>query len=249
MATWGYWNSSSTSSTTTSTLDPWYDWSGTTPTSSTTDTTWGSWLTGTTSSGTSATTDTWYQWDSQQEQMLRDHASMYAKDQLEAQRQMWQENQYYAKYIEPYDFILEHYKDTQIKINNEWRKHIAEQLRLEKKAAEETAKELLLDLVSEKEFELYNKTGKLLVKGRKHSYILDINGAVTTILNKKKKTAKGMCVHLNYTDKMKCPATDNVIALKVHIEQEEKKFLKTANHHGERILFPLEDEFLEAVNG
>lgn len=277
MATWPSWNNSSATSNSTSTStsafgDVWYSWIGATGDIIRTPVhdPWTIWD----NAATSAATDTtWHRWDeqsaidnrryTQQYAMQQEHAMRQASRQQRSLRHQAQYNQQYQQmqqeYIKPgkpyifyeepeVDFITAHYRKMQTKINMAWRDHLAEQLKLEKEAAENTAKALLLDLTSQKEFDLYEKTGKLLVKGRKHSYILCKNGIVTTILNEKKKAVKGMCVHLNYTDKNKCPATDNVIALKFHIEQEEKKFLKTANHHSHRIASPMEEDFLEAVN-
>jgi len=145
-----------------------------------------------------------------------------------------------------------HCQNMQNIINAEWRQMQADWLREEKEAAENTAKALLLDLVSEKEFEMYEKTGKLLVKGRKHDYIVHKRGNIAILFRgshyRHERAAKDLCVHLNNADKNKCPDTDNVIAMKLHIEHEEKKFLETANHYHNRSLNKDEADFLKVVN-
>jgi len=150
------------------------------------------------------------------------------------------------------DFLNRHYRNMQMKINMEWNAMKAQWLKEKKEAAESKAKELLLDLISQKEFDMYEKTGKLLVKGRKYDYIVHKKGGVTTLSKPSKfrheRQAEGLCVHLNSKDNNRCPATDNVIAMKLNIEHEESKFLKTANHHGKRSMNPQEQDFLKAVN-
>ena len=195
----------------------WTNWEGTTYSGTSASTTDCTWDTWTTS-GTSAITDTWQRWD---------------------------QSYVYTSY-ESIDFLLRHYQKMQAEINRIWRGIIANQLKEDRAEAETTAKALLLDLVSQKEFDLYEKTGRLLVKGRKQSYIVKKHGGVDIVLNNDK--IKDLCVHLNSTDKNRCPETDNVIAMKFHIEQAEEEFLKTANHHSPRNLGEMEKEFLRAVN-
>ena len=193
--------------------------------------TWTYW--GTTCSGTSAsTTDcTWDTWTTSGTSATNDIW------------QHWDQSYVYTSY-ESIDFLLRHYQKMQAEINRIWRGIIANQLKEDRAEAETTAKVLLLDLVSQKEFDLYEKTGRLLVKGRKQSYIINKQGGVDIILNNDK--IKDLCVHLNSASKY--PETDNVIAMKLHIEQAEEEFLKTANHHSPRNLGEMEKEFLIAVN-
>lgn len=240
MATWPYWNdASATSSTCTATSDPWHDWSSTSAacTVDTSDTaaTWGQWAGNATAAATGDTVITWIHWDDTAVRQQKAVAVRYERSTV--------------VYDPPKVDVLEgHYQWMQTEINRIWRKKIADELAAEKKAAETKAKELLLDLVSQKEFDLYEKTGRLLVKGRKNSYVVKKRGGVDIVINKKKGKLKSMCVHLNRADRMKCPDTDNVIAMKFHIEQAEKAFLKTANHHSERNAYGDDAEFLKAVN-
>lgn len=249
--TWGYWNSSATTSTdyydASGYGDPWQTWA--TTSSATSNETWYSWSseTATISQTTASTTDkvVWYTWcddadlqpDEYVEVTIRQDKTFVAWDgQMESEL-----------FKRLNDKILQHYRNNQQEINRIWREHIAEELRLEKEAAENKAKELLLDLVSEKEFEMYEKTGRLLVKGRKHNYLINKSGRIVIV--KDEKTVQGMCIHLNSQARNKCPDTDNVIALKLNIEYREKQFLKTANHHGDRPADLDDMKFLKAVNG
>jgi len=202
----------------------WTYWTCTSTSTSSSDTTgvWHNWSGGTSSSAT--TSDTWTCWD-------------YVETEYSAHITHKPPREY---------FLTRHYQKMQVEINRIWRQVLADWLREEREAAEATARALLLDLVSQKEFELYEKTGYLLVKGRKQSYIVKQNGGVDIIVNPEK--LQGMCVHLNRVDKNKCPETDNVIAMKLHIEQAEEEFLKTANHHRPRDAYLSEKEFLRVVN-
>ena len=98
--------------------------------------------------------------------------------------------------------------------------------KLEKKRAkaEEKAKELLLDLIGEEELKVYNETGRLLAKGNKYDYLLEREGVVRRI---EKDKVVDLCVHL--VTKHRYPMTDNVIALKMLVEDDEETFNKKAN--------------------
>ena len=112
-----------------------------------------------------------------------------------------------------------------------------------RKQAELTAQKLLEDLLDAEEVEVYQKTGRVLVKGQKHDYILT-KGYQTGVLKIEKgkvldlKSCRGkvkgrsLCVHP--VDLSKLPETDKVIAMKVAFEAEEAEMLKRANDHGER---------------
>lgn len=95
--------------------------------------------------------------------------------------------------------------------------------------AEERAHELLGYMIGEKDLEVYKKTGRLFVGGKKHEYIIQKNGYVIQI---KKDKVIDLCVHLEKRYAM--PLTDNTIAMKLMIENGEKEMLKLANTWGER---------------
>lgn len=96
-------------------------------------------------------------------------------------------------------------------------------------AAEKKALKLLLDLIGEKELQRYKKTGRLFVKGKKYDYVIRKKGFIHRI---EKNKITDLCVHLD--NRYKFPDTDNVIALKLAIENDETTILKLANNHGSR---------------
>ena len=99
--------------------------------------------------------------------------------------------------------------------------------------AEERAKELLLDLIGKEQLEIYEKTGRILVKGNKYDYIIRKTGFVKRI---EKDKVTDLCIHLE--DKYNYPETDNVIALKTFLEADEEAFNEMANEHG---IIPIEE--------
>ncbi len=105
---------------------------------------------------------------------------------------------------------------------------VEDKLQKQKAQAEEVAKELLMELIGPKELETYNRTGKLFVQGKKYSYIIPKEGCIQRI--EKDKITK-LCVHLE--NRYKFPETDNVIAMMLAIETNEKQVLDMANKHGE----------------
>lgn len=104
-----------------------------------------------------------------------------------------------------------------------------EKLKKEKADAEQKAKELLLDLIGEKELEIYNKTGRLFVHGKQYDYIVPKEGLIQRI---EKDKVTDLCIHLR--DRHGFPETDNVISLKLLAEADEKQFNSIANQHHPR---------------
>jgi len=103
------------------------------------------------------------------------------------------------------------------------------EIEAKRKKAEKKATDLLLDLIGSEELEIYNKTGRLFVRGEKYDYILKKEGFVKRI---EKNKITDLCIHLK--NKYTYPETDNVIALKLFLESNEKGFNKMANEHGSR---------------
>jgi hypothetical protein len=113
------------------------------------------------------------------------------------------------------------------------------------KIEELTAQELLKDLISEDEMEVYLKTGRVLVKGHKYDYILtkgyqaDVikveKGKVVDLKTYKSKI-KGVSYCVHPVDQNKIPDTDKVIAMKIALESEEESIMKRANARGDREL-------------
>jgi hypothetical protein len=102
----------------------------------------------------------------------------------------------------------------------------AKKVEQDRKDAETKAKELLMDLIGDEEIKVYEETGRLFVKGRKHDYIVNKGGFVQQITKDK---MIDLCVHLE--DRYAMPETDNVIALKLALEAQEDKVLEMANVH------------------
>jgi len=124
-----------------------------------------------------------------------------------------------------------HSERMQSEIWKEWNSHIRAEKKVERDSAEKKAKDLLLDLIGEDELKIYEKTGRLFVKGKNFDYIV-VNGGKVQKIEKDKIT--DLCVHL--AERSKYAPTDNVISLKLAIEAEEDKVLQLANNHGSRDL-------------
>lgn len=102
-------------------------------------------------------------------------------------------------------------------------------LKEERKQAEIRAKELLLDMIGEKELKVYNETGRLFVKGNKYDWLIKKGGILTRI---EKNSIRDICIHLD--NRHKYPETDNVVAMKLLIESDEKSVSKIGNLHSEK---------------
>ena len=120
-----------------------------------------------------------------------------------------------------------HAQKMQDKIWVEWSKHTQTIKKQEKKDAETTAKELLMDLIGKEQLKVYEETGRLFVKGKKFDYIIRKG---STILKIEKDKVVDLYVHISY----KYPPTDNVIGLKLAIEAEEDNVLQMANASNRR---------------
>lgn len=97
-----------------------------------------------------------------------------------------------------------------------------------RKKAEATAKDMLLDIIGEKERSIYEQTGQVYVQGRRHGYIIKKWGHVKRIEGNGE--IREFCVHL--AEKFKYPDTDNVIALLMALKYDEETLIKTANNKG-----------------
>jgi len=128
----------------------------------------------------------------------------------------WNEGTIYPYFSEK----KSHAQKMQDKIWAEWSKHI-------KKNAEATAKELLMELIGEEQAKIYEETGRLFVKGKKFDYIIR-KGERTLKIEKDKVV--DLCVHIPTS----YPLTDNVIGLKLAIENDEDNILRMANASNRR---------------
>jgi len=93
-----------------------------------------------------------------------------------------------------------------------------------KEKAEKVARELLMELIGKEELETYNETGRLFVKGKDFDYLLSKEGKVQRL---EKDKVIDLCIHLR--DKYSYPNTDNLIGLKLLIENNEEEFIEKAN--------------------
>jgi len=109
----------------------------------------------------------------------------------------------------------------------QWRQQNVVEDRREK--AELKAKNLLLDLIGKEQLKIYSETGRLFVKGKKFDYIIPKIGFIKRL---EKDKIVDLCVSLG--NKYSFPETDNVIAMKLLIEDEEDKMLDLANEQGSR---------------
>ncbi len=100
-----------------------------------------------------------------------------------------------------------------------------------KRTAERKARKLLKDLIGKNNHDIYHETGRLIVSGEKFDYILNKGGLIQRIESNK---LVDMCVHLK--NRYKFPKTDNVIAMMLSIQHQEKEVLEMANDYGEHEL-------------
>jgi len=187
----------------------WSSWVGTDTATTATGSTSGTWYTwircdSTATSGTSTGDTTWVRWTTAAEIHDRNYGEG-SIDRQEEQRR---------------------YRAGAAQEALERRERAATQQK-EKEKAEIRAKDLLLDLIGEKELAVYNETGRLFVKGKKFDYIIQKSGFIKKI---SKEKITDLCVHLN--NRYSFPETDNVIAMKLAIESDESGLLKLANDHG-----------------
>lgn len=132
---------------------------------------------------------------------------------------------------------------AQREINKIWRDLKIREEKERKELAELTAQALLEDLITDEQMEYYKETGRLVVKGRKHDYVITGSEGVQRI---EKDKVVDLCIH--FKEQYKYPASDNVIALKLLLENDEKEFLRIANNHGELRSGSRRQKALEAVN-
>jgi hypothetical protein len=184
----------------------WSQWIGPTSgctTSSSSDYVWYSWTSSTAdSSSTSAIWDSWvFSVSGNTYTVVDSYKERTAEEERKFQQELRREQEEYHK---KYQKIEE-----------------------EKKAAEEKAKKLLFDLIGEDQSEIYNKTGQVLVKGKKYDYLVPKTGFIKRI---EKDKVTNLCVHLR--DRFSYPETDNVVAMMLAIKADEDWVNQLANNHG-----------------
>jgi len=112
-------------------------------------------------------------------------------------------------------------REAQQRINRTWDK-------MEKSEAEQTAEVLLGELIGEDQLEVYHKTGRVIVKGKKQDYLLR-KGFIPRIL--KKNSVQDICIHLR--DRHLVPKTDQVITDLLGFRYAEGYMLDKGNLHTE----------------
>ena len=115
-------------------------------------------------------------------------------------------------------------QEEYIQIDQEENNRRYEEMQEKKKEAEKVARDLLMELIGEKELQTYNETKRLFVKGKKFDYLLSQEGKVQRL---EKDKVVDLCIHLR--EKYSYPNTDNLIGLKLLIEDNEEEFNEKAN--------------------
>jgi len=104
-----------------------------------------------------------------------------------------------------------------------------EELRKRLEPAEKKAKKIMLDLIGERKFKVYEETGRVFVRGEECDYIIPKEGLIQRV---EKDKIVDLCI--SFKDREKYPRTDNVIGLKLLAETDEKGFNEIANIQGSR---------------
>jgi len=236
---WTEWaSSSSTCSSTSTTSGEWQYWNTTDCTcSSSTDCTWNIWTTEDVSSDTYYLVDTssrrvWTKWvdgDNYPSQpvsippveykrtgrVILNKKPVLSTEQIRARR-------------------------VQLEINSIWSDLKYKELQEEKEAAEEVAMEMLGDLIGDDQLKVYKETGRLLVHGKTHDWLLRKGGIIAKV---EKGKLIDHCVHL--ARQHSYPPTDNVITLALLLKDDDKRVERIANRHA---MEKSADELLKAAN-
>jgi len=204
--TWCTWNNSTTGTATTAQDQGyiWIEWNTTTGTTCQ-QTTWTTWVTrGSTNPGT-ANEYTWYEWNGTNMNPIQGEA---AEPELIPYRRT---NPLDRMGIVAGPEATEAYAKIERK----------------RAKAEDKAKRLLADLIGEDQLKVYERTGRVFVRGKDADYIIRRDGYVMQITKDK---VTDLCVHL--ANRTAYPATDNVIGLMLALECDEQQITAKANRHG-----------------
>jgi hypothetical protein len=99
------------------------------------------------------------------------------------------------------------------------------------KIADKKARELVMDLLPEDQREVYEKTGRLLVKGNSYDWLIKKRGRSVSIKKLTKDKVVDLCV---YHTKGDLPADDRVVGFALAAKYSEEHLEKTANYQGSR---------------
>jgi hypothetical protein len=110
------------------------------------------------------------------------------------------------------------------------RKARALEVKRKREEAEKNAQDLLELLIGEEQLKVYKETGRVFIKGKDADYQI-VRGHGYNIRKIEKETVRDFCVHLR--NKSSMPETDNVVALLLNLQANEKAVMELANDHGQ----------------
>lgn len=217
-----YYNTSST----------WIDWNTSNTCSSDGNTTWTIWTSTTSETATTSNNYVWKVWsDNVTSDCYATHATPVSSGPIRTLQKIKIQETREQKRAREAQMVINAFKVKEIQDA--------------KTEAELTAQKLLEDLITPDEMAIYKKTGHILVKGNQFDYLLQKNYQASVIKLEKGKLlelagfkgklkGRSLCVHPE--NQHVIPDTDKIISMKLALELEENRILKTANDHGERQL-------------
>ena len=228
-STWTYWNTSSTSTNTmyNSTDGSWVSWNTTSASTTSTDNSWYYWVNDSTTDATVRTHDeAWTTWNEGTITII--------------------EGDYSTPYVDRRRTRLRA-KRTRLRAEKEARKQRARRAmrELELQKAEEIAQELLLDLIGPEQMEVYKRTGRVFVKGRKFDWLLQTEGSRCRLKRITRDKVHDLCIHIGNDE---IPKTDQVIGYLLNAKFNEEHLDKTANLVRVNEKKDFEDRIKEAAN-
>jgi hypothetical protein len=198
------------------------------------DEVWGYWVYDYTDCGTSSTTADciWGEWvnDTSSTDTFIDHQGTVWREWATSESYEVDNGVVYLKTPEHPKFNVEQdrARKAQREINRVWSEIKFKERQEEQMIAEDTAIALLGELVSPEELAYYKEHGEILVKGKKCDYLIRKGKSGKSVIRVEKEKVVSMCIHL--ANQYKYPLSDNTVALKLMLEDNEKHFNKTANH-------------------
>lgn len=216
-----YWasnNDCTNSSTDTSYV--WGNWCNNTQEISTSDSTWDSWTTTGTITVNNSYCDSktvWYEWSAE-----KGATHIGSFDSVTMPKKNHKERRKIRRQVKRYNVISE---KRRIKSN---RKQKIKELEL--KQAETKARELILDILPEDQREIYEKTGRVFVKGTKFDWLIrksSPNSSCLIVTKIEKDKVTDMCTY--YPDGRDLPADDRVLGYILHAKFNEGYLLSHAN--------------------
>jgi hypothetical protein len=192
--------------------------------------TWTSWVNYETSNSTTSSTSydgVWYEWTT-------NASTTYTSTSSDTTWTQWVEVSYSGEETDEGYVSQEVVGYERDHSNNHYKK-----IQKERAAAEIKATELLEVLIGKEQVEVYKETGRVFLKGKKFDYHI-IKGSGFNIRKIEKDKVRDLCIHLR--DRSIYPATDNVVALLLALQDDEEGVLNMANDHGNS-----DDTFVEEL--